>query len=192
MRKILILVFMVLICGCDGFGIAGAGYDSKQSLKEVENYKAYIAPAISEEIIQNKNGVTYHSEDILRSFSFSIPKLDGNSVAIPQYGLSAIFQNRELVVKNKDQIIINEQLPSVFYMHPMRLGIDEIGGAPVLMVINNSRATTGMRFIGIYKLDGTVLYKNVLSKEFAHDISKAKDHIDIIGCDVIHRITLKK
>ncbi len=95
MRKMIVLAFMVLIYGCDGFGIAGAGRDSKQSLKEVENYKAYIAPAISEEIIQNKDGGTYHSEDILRSFSFSVPKLDGNPVVIPQYGLSAIFQNIE-------------------------------------------------------------------------------------------------
>ncbi len=74
----------------------------------------------------------------------------------------------------------------------MRVGIDNLSGAQVLMAVNNSRATTGMRFIGIYQLDGTVLYKNVLSKEFAHDVNKAKDHIDIIDCDVIHRITFKK
>jgi len=62
MHKILLLVSVVLIYGCDGFGIAGAGRDSKQNLSEVEDYKAYLAPQISEkEIPKDCKTVVWHT-----------------------------------------------------------------------------------------------------------------------------------
>lgn len=193
MRKMFLLVFMALICGCDGFGIAGAGRDSKQKLSEVENYKGYISPQISEEEVPNECDVQcWHSEDIFRSFSFSLPQVGGNPFHISKYDLTVSFRDREFIVQNKEKIIIREVLPAVFYMHPLHLGIDEMNGTKILMIVDTSRATTGRRFIGLYTLDGSVLYKNALSVRFAYDVTKTNKYIDIIGCNKSRRLTQKR
>jgi hypothetical protein len=193
MRKMILLVCIALICGCDGFGVAGARRDSKQSLSEVENYKAYISPQISEEEVPNECDVQcWHSEDIFRSFSFSLPQVGGNPVDISKYNLTVSFANREFLVRNKEKIIIREALPAIFYMRPLHLGIDEINGTKILMIVDTARATTGRRFVGLYTLDGAVLYKNALSVRFVYDVNKTDKYIDIIGCNKSQRITLKR
>jgi hypothetical protein len=197
MRKnIVVMILLIFIYGCDGPGIAGAGRDSQQNLNEVENYKAYIAPQISEKVVPNEcdSIQCWHSEDIFRSFSFSLPEVGAKPIEIYRYGLTVSFnhENREFVVQNKDKIIIKEKLPAVFYMHPLHMGIDDISGTKVLMVIDTSRATTGRRFIGLYTLDGAVLYRNVLSVCFAYDVNKTDKFIDIIGRNNSRRIVLNR
>src|SRR5690606_28885592 len=57
MRVPTLILLVLLIIGCDsdsGGGIAGASWDSKKSLVEIENYQGYIAPTVAEEIVKNQ------------------------------------------------------------------------------------------------------------------------------------------
>ena len=115
-----------------------------------------------------------------------------SQMELGNYGLSANFGNHEFVVQKGNKIIIKENLPSVFVMHPMRLGIDEVDSIPLIMVVNKSRASTGRYFVAIYEINGTPLYKNVLIAWQVWDIKQEQNYIDIIGCGETRRIKIEK
>ncbi len=192
----ILLVFSTVGCpiGDYGGGIAGGGMDSKRNIEEVKNYQGYIAPLVSEKIIKNqiKCDQLTHFEDIFRFFSFHLERIDKYPVDLTEFGLTAFFKDYQFVVKKKGEIIIKEHLPSVFNMHPIRLGIDKLAGIPLIMVVNKSRASTGRYFIALYMLDGTPLYKNVLVAWQVKDINRGDNFIDILGCGETRRLTIPK
>ena len=203
MRTLTLILLVMLAAGCDsdsGGGIAGASWDSKKNLAEVENYQGYIAPTVSEVIVENQchgrsketwAGISQHFEDIFRSFPFYIERLEGKAVEIPELGLQVSFQNREFIAKKDGVTLIHEKLPSVFVMHPMRLGVTKLGGNSVVMVVNKSRASTGRYFVAIYNQDGTVLYRNVLVVWQVWDIERTTNSINILGCSETRQIAWK-
>lgn len=136
--------------------------------------------------------ISQHFEDILRTFSFNLERLEMHQTELANFGLSACFSNHELAIRKSERFIIKENLPSVFVMHPMRVGIDEVNGVPVIMVVNKSRASTGRYFVAIYELDGTPLYKNVLIAWQVWDIKRGQNYIDILGCSETRRIRIVK
>jgi|CXWL01.1.fsa_nt_gi hypothetical protein len=191
-RIVSLLPSLVLLVGCDSYGVAGASRDSKRRLADVNNYKPFMSSSISEQVIRAPNPiVTQHFEDIFRSFALSAPRIDGNPVTLPSHGLTATFKNHELIIQDKHKILVNDPLPSVFDMHPLRLGVDEIGGVKVIMVVNKSRASTGRYFVALYRLDGTALYKRILTTGQVWDISKGPDHIDIQNRQYSLRLAFK-
>lgn len=202
MRAASILVLAVLTTGCDtGGGIAGASWDSKKHLAEVENFQGYVSPQLSEEVFGNQcrgrsketwAGISQHFENIFRSFSFQVGRLEENETEIPHLGLKASFKDREFIAKKDGSVLIKEKLPAVFVMHPMRLGVDKLGNEPVIMVVNKSRASTGRYFVAIYKQDGTLLYRNVFVAWQVWDVELATNNISILGCGETRRIAWKK
>jgi hypothetical protein len=203
MKKFVIAISLLLqsigfSCN-DGGGIAGASWDSKKAIAEVNNYQSYISAGVSETILKNEcsckseetwGGISQHFDDIMRTFSLNIGHLGNTETELANFGLSARFSNHKLVIRKSGKNIIEENLPSVFVMHPMRLGIDKVSGTSVIMVINKSRASTGRYFVAIYGMDGTPLYRNVLIAWQIWDIKREQDYIDIEGCGETRRITL--
>ena len=205
MNRIIIAILVslsVAVLSCDGGGgIAGASWDSRKAIAEVDKYKSFISPKLSETIIKNEcigkseatwAGISQHFEDILRTFSFNLERLEQKKTDLTNFGLSASFGNHELIIRKDERVIIKENLPSVFVMHPMRLGIDEVNGVRVIMVVNKSRASTGRYFVAIYELDGTPLYKKVLIAWQVWDIKREQNYIDILGCGETRRIKIAK
>lgn len=202
MRNGPLLLLALLVAGCDsGGGIAGASWDSKKNIAEVEKYQGYISAQLSEEVIGNQcrgrsqetwAGISQHFDDIFRSFSFHLDLLEGSASEIPGLGLDVSFKEREFIAKKGGTPIIQEKLPSVFVMHPMRLGVDKLGSDPVIMVVNKSRASTGRYFVAIYAQDGTPLYRNVLIAWQVWDIERTANNINILGCGETRRISWKK
>ena len=192
----MLLVFSTVGCpiGDWGGGIAGGGIDPKRSIEEVNNYQGYISPLISEQIIKNqiKCDQLTHFEDIFRFFSLHVARIDKHPVELTEFGLTVSFQNHEFFVQNKEKVLIKEHLPSVFNMHPIRLGIDKLAGIPVIMVVNKSRASTGRYFVALYMLDGTPLYKNVLVAWQVKDINRGDNFMDILGCGETRRLSMRK
>ncbi|MDD3591970.1 MAG: hypothetical protein PHO65_04980 [Sulfurovum sp.] len=190
MYQIFTIIVLFILVGCDGgFGIGGASWDSEKSVDEVNHYKSYISPRLNEETkYKESEGVTQHFGDILRTFEFNKQRVEEN-VELNEYDLLASFKNHRLVVKSKESTLITEELPSVFIMHPIRLGIGSLDGEKMQMVINKSRSTTGRYFVAIYTLDGEVLYRNVLTAAQVWDVNKTNNFIDIIGCRETRRIT---
>lgn len=198
------ILLAVLVTGCDsdgGGGIAGASWDSKKKIAEVENYQGYVSEKLSESVLENQCrgrsketwvGISQHFDDIFRSFTFHVERLEGNAVEIPSLGLEVSFNDREFIARKDGTALIQEKLPSVFVMHPMRLGADTLGGIPVIMVVNKSRASTGRYFVAIYAQDGTLLYRNVLIAWQVWDIERTTNSINILGCSETRQITWKK
>lgn len=201
MRTTILIFLAILVAGCDsGGGIAGASGDSKKNIAEVENYQGYVSPQLSEEIIKNQcrggiketwAGISQHFADIFRSFSFHLESLEEKAVEVPSLGLEVSFKNREFLALKDGAALIREKLPSVFGMHPTRLGTDTLGGVPVIMVVNKSRASTGRYFVAIYARDGTLLYRNVLIAWQVWDVGRNDNSINILGCGETRRITRK-
>lgn len=203
--RIPILAFLAMLAvGCDNDssgGIAGASWDSKKNIAEIENYKGYISPQLTEDIVENQchgrseetwAGISQHFDDIFRSFAFRLERLEANPVQIPSLGLEVSFKDREFLAKKNNAVLIREKLPAVFVMHPMRLGVDKLGGVPVIMAVNKSRASTGRYFVAIYSQDGTPLYRNVLIAWQVWDIERNVNSINILGCSETRRVTWKK
>jgi len=204
MRTPILILLVMLVASCDsdsGGGIAGASWDSKKNIAEVENYQGYIASTLSEEIVKNQchgrsqetwAGIAQHFNDIFRSFAFNLERLEANPTPIPSLGLEVSFKDREFLAKKDGTVLIREKLPSVFVMHPMRLGVDKLDSVPVIMVVNKSRASTGRYFVAVYSQDGTLLYRNVLIAWQVWDIERNTNNINIKGCGETRRITWKK
>lgn len=186
-----IILSATMLGGCT----AGAGTDFKHSIVAAERYPAYLAPKLSETVITHqplREDVSQHFEDILRTFKSSIQlEQDAKAVILPSTGLEMSFKNQVLLVKKAGAVMIQERLPSVFYMRPLSLGIDRLGGVPVMMVVNGSRATTGLRFVAIYAEDGTPLYKRVLSSGDVWDIKLNTGSLDIMNPIDTRRIVWK-
>jgi hypothetical protein len=209
MRTLALLFCVVLVPGCDGgsqgIGIAGASWDSKDTLAELEMFQPYISPRIAEVVVENEcractsegcssktwAGISQHFEDIFRSFAFHVYRLEGTPISIPTLGLEASFVNKQFELTRNGEVITRESLPTAFGMHPTRLGVDKLGGAPIIMIVNKSRATTGRYFVAIYDSDGAALYRNVLIAWQVWDIEWKARSINILGCSETRTITMK-
>ena len=105
MNRIMLSSFSILliaiVASCDGGGgIAGASWDSKKAIDEANSYQSYISPRLSEKIIKNQcsgksedtlAGISQHFDDILRSFSYNLERLELGQVELADFGLSASF-----------------------------------------------------------------------------------------------------
>jgi hypothetical protein len=194
MQKNILSYVMLLALLTTGFSVAGGGLDSKKNIEEANNYQRYISPRLSEELIKNQISCSQpaHFEDIFRSFSFHKERIEKRPVELSEFGFTATFKEHEFLVRRKEEVLIKEHLPTLFNMHPMRLGIDKLAGIPVIMVVNKSRSSTGRYFIAIYMLDGTLLYKNVLKAWQVTDIKRDDSSIDVLGYGETRRFTMRK
>jgi len=186
----------LMLAGCGaGWGLAGASWDSARDLAEVESYEAHIAAGLTETVQDNSCGnagdttfaVEQRFDDVFNDFAFSIERLEAVT-ALPGTAIEVAFRDRTFVATDNGKPLISETLPAVFGMRPAALGVGDLGGRRVILLINRSRATTGKAFVAVYALDGTTLYRNALSSGQVWDILPSAGGIDVIGCGETGRI----
>lgn len=203
MRNALNFAGGLLLTACDeiGGGIAGASWDSKGAIEEVERYPQYAAPSVEEVVLRNHchgrsvetwAGISQHFDDILRSFEFSVPEVGSKPVVLPEPGLVASYDGRTFTVERDGSTVIREQLPAVFSDRPMHLAVDTLNGRRVIFVASRSRASTGRRFVALYTVDGQPLYRDVLIAWQLWDVEHAGDHIDLLGCSETRRLSIQR
>lgn len=182
--------------GCKHFGggIAGAGYDSAARRRAVDNFKGTTSRVIRERIIDNDPRVRpkQHFADVMRSFPTNVERVEDAWIHIPDTNFEARYALNTFVLRAAGRVIVNQKLPAVFNMHPVRLGVGTLGGRGIIMIRNKSRATTGRKFVGIYAHNGEVLYTRVLRGYESWDVKATDDAIEIIGSNKTRRITIKK
>jgi len=197
MRLAPLALLLLLASGCDGAGVAGAGRDPDQGKIEADAYPAFISPRLSESVLPNPcngqgfAGLSQHFDDILRAFAFHRETVGQTPVELPDHALQASFKNHEFLVKKHGEVLIREDLPSVFAAEPM-LGTDVVGGVEVIVLTDRARSTTGRYFIAIYSMDGTPLYKKVLKAWQVWDIDRDAQHIDVLGCGETRRLLVNQ
>jgi hypothetical protein len=176
--------------------LAGASWDSAGDLAEVDSYQAHIAPGLTATVqdnpcgsaVDDAFGVEQRFEDVFSDFAFSIERLEAAPVELPGTAITVAFRDRTFVATDNGQPLITETLPAVFSMRPPALGVGQLGGRSVILLVNRSRATTGRVFVAVYLLDGTTLYRDALSSGQVWDIQPSADGIDVIGCGETRRI----
>ena len=181
MKNIFIILVTFVIFGCD-VNIGGAGFDDANIKSELDSYPNFISDNLSETTLENcGEKPTQQFEKMFDDFPFSIQVVENTSKTFYK-NFSASFINRVLVIQNENsKTIVTETLPSAFYMHPVSLGVAELGGHTVIMVSDKSRATTGRYFIAIYLENGEAIYKKILTSGDVWDISIIENSIHILG-----------
>jgi hypothetical protein len=189
----------LILAGCGGaWGLAGASWDSAGDLAEVDSYKAHIATGLTAIVqdnpcgsaVDDTFGVEQRFEDVFSDFPFSIERLEAAPVELPGTAITVAFRDRTFVATDNGRPLISETLPAVFSMRPSALGVGQLAGRPVILLVNRSRATTGRVFVAVYALeDGTTLYRDALSSGQVWDIQPSAGDIAVIGCGETRRIT---
>ncbi len=184
----LVATTMLLASGCLilGGGIAGAGADPFWRVAAAKNYDEYISDRIEIEIVPNATAEppTWHFEDVMRNFPASVDVVGAEYEAIAGTAFQARYNasNRKFFeLRNSDATVIYERLPKVFYMRGPQLGIGKVADTEVVMILNRSRATTGLYFIGLFTVQGEPLYKATLKPYEARDVRVTANTIEILG-----------
>lgn len=173
--------------------MAGASFDPAWRIKAANNYSPTIAADIIDIDIlpQNEERPPQLFDEIMHAFPIHIKRVDEKFVSITNTPYSARYRSNTFTLKNGDTVIIEEHLPKLFNMHPIRLGMGEVGSRQIFMIVNKSRSSTGLYFVGLYDADGSPLYKVVMKSSQVWDIRLSDSHIDIMGWAEIRRITIK-
>ncbi len=181
MKWIIFLITYFLITACD-VNIGGAGFDEPNIKNELDSYSGFISPLISESAQENcGEKPAQEFEGIFNEFEKSIPVLENKPQSLTN-NLIAEFSNRVFILKEQSsRVIIQEKLPSAFYMHPMRVGLDKLAGHTIVIIVNKSRATTGRYFVAIYLENGQILYRNILKASEVWDITIENGNLLIRG-----------
>jgi len=171
-----------LVCSsCDFFGggIAGAGYDPIWKRKAAERYRGYQDSSIRlVRKAENLPGVVQTFEHMLDKFP-SHTLVAQNSTN--QFGdLQIEFRDQHLTVQRAGQIVFEERLPSVFYMHDLQVARFQPQGRDLLLFITKSRATTGLYFVGLYTSGGQRLLTTTLSTGELWDCEFASDGVSFL------------
>ena len=179
MLRIALAISLLAVSGCDGGGIAGAGFDSEAMVREAEQYRSYVSPLLQETVERDcEDGLTQQFESMFSDFRASYPRIEEQPIHIAELEAAASSQENVFALRRKHTYLVREQLPSVFYMHPVSLGVHSLSGHDLIMISTKSRATTGLYFVAIYGSDGTPYYKSVLSGGQVWDIRAAQKHIE--------------
>lgn len=137
MTQLLLLIAFLGVSACDSPGIGGAGFDNKATVEEAEKYPRFIAPFVQEIISSKCEGdekVTQQFGQMFRGFDSNYPKIDEKPVPLKLTNASASYSNRMFEVREGEKALIQERLPSAFYMHPLSMGIHTVGGREIIMI----------------------------------------------------------
>jgi hypothetical protein len=182
MRFLLLLIAVPLLCSsCDyiGGGVAGAGYDPIWKRKAAENYRGFRDSSIQ---------LTRKSESlpgVVQTFKRMLDKFPSHTLVAQnssnQFGdLQIDFRDQHLTVQRSGQILFEERLPSVFYMHDLQVGRFQAQGRDLLLFVTKSRATTGLYFVGLYTSSGQRLLTTTLSTGELWDCELAPEGVSFV------------
>lgn len=194
--QFIIIALLPLATGCliVGGGIAGAGADPIWRVQSAKNYDEYKSEKIRVALNPNPEAEPpeWYFDDVMRNFAASVERVDSDFTAIPDTDFQARFNHSDqklFELRDSNATIIIERLPKVFCMHPLQLGTGTVANTNVVMILNRSRATTGLYFVGLFTLQGEPLYKAVLKPYEVRDIHVTKDTIEILGECETRKIT---
>ncbi len=174
-----------------GGGIAGAGYDSVWACKAAENYKDYQDPLLT---ITRQTGTDRNTHPTFDAMFDDFPQhvlIDQDSTG--RLGdLQISFRRRHLTINRGATSLINEQLPSVFYMHCLQVARFQAAGHDLVLFLSRSRATTGLSFIGLYCTSGRRLWTATVPSKDARNCARTPNGITFAGVSSRTNIYLRQ
>ena len=190
-------VFLCLVLiGCDyiGGGVAGASSDPPLQVKAA---KRYVEKVASNEISVVLSPIKEERppqlfEEIMDKFPIHEDNIEEAWTPVIGTSFNARYREHRFDLREDNTVIISETLPKIFNMHPIRLGIGTVASTPVIMIVNKSRSSTGLYFVGLYTAKGTPLYRAVLGAGQVWDIRPSDTGINILGHSEIRSISIKQ
>lgn len=181
MRIFTTILILIFVAGCD-VNIGGAGFDNEGIKTELKNFPNYMSPQLTESTTKNcEDKAKQEFENIFSDFNSTVRRLEGAPQKITT-NLNAKFSDRVFsIIDSNSNTLVTENLPSAFYMHPVRVGVDKVNNKPIIMIVNKSRATTGRYFVAIYLHNGEAIYRKILKASEVWDITIKDNAIRIIG-----------
>lgn len=177
----LLIAVPLLYSSCDyiGGGVAGAGYDPIWKRKAAENYRGFRDSSIQlARKSESLPGVVQTFEHMLEKFPSHTLVAQNSS---NQFGdLQIDFRDQHLTVQRSAQVLFEERLPSVFYMHDLQVGRFQVQGRDLLLFVTKSRATTGLYFVGLYASAGQRLLTTTLSTGELWDCELAPEGVSFV------------
>ncbi|MDI6810028.1 MAG: hypothetical protein QME66_13870 [Candidatus Eisenbacteria bacterium] len=195
LRSIMVFVASCLaLIGCRyiGGGVAGASFDPIWQVKAAKRYPAMVS---SNKVTVSVARLTGEQppqlfDDIMHAFPVRQDRVEDSFMPIAGTGLEARYHKCHLDIRSGHAVLINEKLPKVFNMHPVRLGMGTVASQSLIMIVNKSRASTGLYFVALYTAQGVPLYRGVLGAGQVWDIRTTDNGVDILGHSEIRRITM--
>jgi len=130
--------------------------------------------------------------EIMDKFPIHEEHIDEAWTPVVGTSFNARFREHRFELREDDIVVVSETLPKIFNMHPVRLGMGTVASTPVILIVNKSRSSTGLYFVGLYTAQGFPLYKAVLGAGQVWDIRPSDGGINILGHSEIRRISMKQ
>lgn len=195
LRTCLFLTIIAYVCGCEDFGggVAGGGFDSASKKEAADRFPNTISCSVCVAIQNHPDGFQprQHFDDSMRTFPFNKMRVVSKPSNVYGTSFTAQYRRNKFTLRDENGVRIEQNLPDVFNMHPVRVGIGTLGGREVIMIVNKSRASTGRYFVAIWGMDGEVLYRKVHRAYEVWDILADGEVINLIGAKGRIRISLK-
>ena len=190
-------VFLCLVLiGCDyiGGGVAGASSDPPWQVKAAKRYVESVATNEISVVLSplKEEQPPQLFEEIMDKFPIHEGHIDAEWTPVIGTCFNARYREHRFDLREDNTVIISETLPKIFNMHPIRLGIGTVASTPVIMIVNKSRSSTGLYFVGLYTAKGTPLYRAVLGAGQVWDIRPSDTGINILGHSEIRSISIKQ
>lgn len=167
-------------CSIVGGGIAGAGYDAVWDRNAAKNYKSFKAPSL--QIVREEVEPPLVRQAFDKMFDdFPEHTLIDQDSAGRLGDFTIIFRRHRFTVQRSGTTIIDERLPSVFYMHDLQVARVSAQPDDLLLFLTRSRATTGLSFVGLYTVSGQRLWTTTLPSVETRDCVPSPKGVTFIG-----------
>ncbi len=179
MKAFILSLGLALGCvSCDwlGGGVAGAGSDSIWVRDAAKNYHGYQDTSITltREAVSNPD-VQQTFEKMLDGFPEHILIDQDTNSSLGEFQIS--FNKQHLSVRQKGQLLFEEQVPAAFYSEDLQVGRFQMRSHDLLIFITKSKASTGLYFVGLYSITGQRLLTKTVSVGELWDCKESTDEL---------------
>lgn len=174
-RAVLTLLTALTLTGC----IAGAGLDPSWVRSKARNFPRKVGTGVS--VINGPR--EFRHDQIVGNVLCNFPHRgyldDGEEHRYKDLWFS--FKDRRILVRRDEKTVIDVQLPSAFYMHKLQVAVDVVAGRRVVLLLNSTRASTGLYYLGVYRDDGSLYFEATLTSGEVWNMSRTGRGIMIQG-----------
>jgi hypothetical protein len=169
----------IVSCAVVGGGIAGAGFDSVWTRNAARDYAGHRHASLNIDRTGSAPDARQAFDQMFDDFPEHALITQDSSGTLGDLKIS--FRKQRLSVDRAGTHLIDERLPSVFYMHNLQVARFRAGGRDLLLFLTRSRATTGLSFVGLYNSTGERLWTATIPSNEAWDCAPTADGLTFLG-----------
>jgi hypothetical protein len=167
-----------LISGC----IAGAGLDSNRRKEDARSFPTRIDPGTT--VIRESVSYGLFEQVVpIRLERFARHEMIPISEERTVDDILVRYSQRRIVIQDQEGVVVDQTLPGAFDSHPLFVALETIAHREVVVLVTDTRSSTGMMYVGIYESDGRCFYEATLTSGEVWDVQRSNRGILILGAD---------